>query len=120
MSRDQNGGRRLNTSFDNNFFERLEQFKYLGKTLTHQNSEEIKNILKAGNTCYHSVKNLLSSSLLSKNLKIKIHRTIILLLVLYRCETWSFKLRGESRLKLFENRVTWRIIGHKMDEVTRE
>jgi hypothetical protein len=50
MSRDQNGGRRLNTSFDNNFFERLEQFKYLGKTLTHQNSEEIKNILKAGNT----------------------------------------------------------------------
>jgi len=54
-----------------------------------QNSiqEEFKNRLKSGNACYHSVQNLLSSSLLSKNLKIKIYRTIILPVVLYRCQT---------------------------------
>ena len=54
---------------------------------------EIKSRLKLGNACYHSVQNLLSSSLLSKNLKIKIYRTIILPVVLYGCETWSLTLR---------------------------
>ena len=75
---------------DNNSFEREEQFKYLGTTLTNQNSfhEEIKSRLKSGNACYHSVQNLLPSSLLSKNLKIKIYRIIILPAVLYECETW--------------------------------
>jgi len=55
-------------------FERVEEFKYLGKTLTNQNSieEEIKSTLRSGNACYHSVQNLLSSRLLSKNLKINI------------------------------------------------
>ena len=52
--------------------------------------------------CYHSVQNLLSSSLLSKNLKIKIYRTIILPVVLYGCETWLLTLRGEHRLRVFE------------------
>jgi hypothetical protein len=66
------------------------------------------------------VKNLLSSSLIAKNLKIKTYRTIILLFVLYGCKTWSFKLREERRLKLFENRVPWSIFRPKMDEVTRE
>ena len=53
---------------------------YLGTTLTNQNSiaEEIKSRLRSGNACYHSVQNLLSSRLLTKNLKIKIYRTIIL------------------------------------------
>ena len=62
------------------FCRRVEEFKYLGTTLTNQNSiqKEIKSSLKLGNACYHSVQNLLSSSLLSKNLKIKIYRTIIL------------------------------------------
>ena len=62
---------------------------YLGTTLTNQNSipEEIKSRLRSGNACYHSVQNLLSSRLLSKNLKIKIYRTIILPVVLYGCET---------------------------------
>ena len=82
--------------------------------------DKIKSRLKSRNTCYLSVKNLLSSSFLSKNLKIKIYTTISLLVVLYGCETWSFKLREERRLKVFENRVLRRIIRPKMDEVTRE
>jgi hypothetical protein len=62
----------------------------------------IKSRLKLGNACYHSVQNLLSSRLLSKNLKIKIFRTIILPVVLYGCETWSLTLREERRLRVFE------------------
>ena len=84
----------------------MEEFKCLGTTLTNQNSilEEIKSRLKSGNACYHSVQNLLSSSLLSKNLKIKIYRTIILPVVLYGCETWSITLGEERKLRIFENR----------------
>jgi len=66
------------------------------------------------------VQNLLSSSLLSKNLKIKIYRTTILHVVLYGCETWSLTLREERRLRVFENRVFRRIFGPKRDEVTGE
>jgi len=75
----------------------------LGTTLTNQNSikEEIKNILKSRNACCHSVQNLLSSSLLSKNLKIMTYRTIILPVVLYGCETWSLTLREVCRLGVF-------------------
>jgi hypothetical protein len=75
---------------ENSTFERVEEFTYLGESLTNQNSiaEEIKRGLRSGGRCYHSVHNLLSSRLLSKNLKIKIYRTIILPLVLYGCETW--------------------------------
>jgi len=91
MSRDQNAGRIHSVRIDNSTCERVEEFKYLGTTLTNQNSiaEEIKSRLKSGNACYHSVQNLLSSRLLSKNLKIKIYRTVILPVVLYGCETWS-------------------------------
>jgi len=67
--------------------------------------------LKSGYVCWHSVQNLLSSSLLTKNLKFKIYRNIILLVVLYECETWSLILREERRLKVFENRVLRRIFG---------
>jgi len=66
------------------------------------------------------VQNLLSSSLLSKNLKIKIYRNIILPVVLYGCDTWSLTLRVERRLRLFENRVPRRIFGPKRDEVAGE
>jgi len=94
----------------------------LGTTLANQNSlwEEIKSRLKSWNACYHSVQNVLSSSLLSKNLKIKLYRNIILPAVLYGCETWSLTLREERRLRAFENRVLRRIFGPKRDEVTGE
>jgi len=107
---------------DNSSFERVQEFKYLGTTLTNQNSsqEEIKSRLKLGNACYHSVQSLLSSSLLSKNLKIKIYLAIILPAVLYGCETWSLTLREERRLMMFEKRVLRRIFGPKRDEVTGE
>ena len=90
--------------------------------LTNQNSihEEIKSRLKSGNACYHSVQNLFSSSLLSKKLKIKIYRTIILPVVLYGCGTWLLTLREECRLRVFENRVFRRIFGPKRDEMTGE
>jgi len=107
---------------DNSSIEREEEFKYLETTLTNQNSiqEEIKCRLKLGNACCYSVQNLLSSRLLSKNLKLKLYRTIILPVVLYGCETWSLTLKGERRLRVFENRVLRRVFGPKRDEVTGE
>ena len=100
----------------------MEGFKYLGTILTNKNSiaEEIKSRLRSGNACYHSVQHLLSSRLLSKNLKIKIYRTIILPVVLYRCEAWSLTLREERKLRMFENMVLRRISGPRRDEVTGE
>ena len=94
-------------------FESVEQFKYLGTTLTDQNysQEEIKSRLKSENVCYNSVQNLQSSSLLYKDLKIKIHGTIILPVVLYGSATWSLTLREERRLRVFENRVLRRVFG---------
>ena len=79
MSRDQNAGQSYSMKIDNSSIERVEEFKYFGTTLTNQISiqEEIKNRWKLGNTCYYSVQNLLSSSLLSKKLKMKICRTTI-------------------------------------------
>jgi hypothetical protein len=80
--------------------------------------EEIKSRLNSGNACYHAVQNLLSSRLLSRNVNIKIHKTIILFVVLYGCETWSLTSREEHRLRVSENRVLRRIFGPKRDEVT--
>ena len=107
---------------DNRFFERVEEFKYLGKTLTNQNfiQEKIESRLKPVKACYHSVQNLLSSNLLSKNLKITICRTIILPIVLYGYESWSLTSREEHRLSVFENRVLRKIFGARRDKVTGE
>ena len=107
---------------DSSTFERVEGFKCLGTTLTNQNciAEEIKSRLRSGNACYRSVQKLLSSRLLSKNLKIKIYRSIILPVVLYGCETWSLTLREERKLRVFENMVFRRIFGPRRDEVTGE
>jgi hypothetical protein len=74
ISQYQNAGRSHNIKLDNGSFEKVEELKYLGTTLTNRNSiqEQIKIGLKSGNACYHSAQNLLSSTLLSINTKIKI------------------------------------------------
>jgi hypothetical protein len=91
-------------------------------TLTDQNCihEEIKSRLNSGNACYHSVQSVLSSRLLSRNVKVKIYKNIILPVVLYGCETWSLTLREEHRLRVFEIMVLRRIFGPKRDEVPGE
>jgi hypothetical protein len=81
--------------------------------------EEIKSRLNSGNTCYHLVQSLLSSRLLSRNVKVKIYKTIILP-VLYGCESWSLMLRKEHKLRVFENTVLRRMFGPNRDEVTGE
>jgi uncharacterized membrane protein len=87
-------------------------------TLTNQNDihDEIKSRLNSGNACYYSIQNLLSSRLISKKLKIKIYKTVILPVLLYGCETWSLTFREEHRLRVFENRVLRRIFGPKREE----
>jgi hypothetical protein len=94
----------------------------LKTNLTNQNTilEEIKSILKSGNVCCHLVQNLLSPSLLSKILKIKICGIIILPVVLYGCENWSLTVREKRRLKVFGNRVLRRIFGPKREEIRGE
>jgi hypothetical protein len=122
VSRCQKAGQRQSIKIGNRSFESVAKFKYLGTTLTDKNCihEEIKSRLNSGNACYHSVQSLLSSRLMSRNVNIKIYKTIILLVVLCRCETWSLTLREEHILKVFENRVLRRIFGPKRDEVMGE
>jgi hypothetical protein len=93
---------------DNSSFERMEQLRYFWKkNLTDKNSnqEETKYRLNSRNACYHSVQNLWFSTLLSRNTKINIYRTIIFPVVVYGCETLSLTLKEERRLRMFENRV---------------
>ena len=80
VSRNENEGRSHSIKIYNSSFERVEEFKYLKKIVKNQNSiqDETKSRLKSGNACYHSVQNLLSSSLLTKNVGLKVYRTIIL------------------------------------------
>jgi hypothetical protein len=122
MSREQNAGQMCNLKVSDKSFEMVEQFTRLRITLPSQNSipEEIKSRFISGNARYHSVLSLLSSNLLTKNVKIKIYRTIILLIVLFGCETWSLTLREEHRLRVFENKVSRRTFGPTRDEVTGE
>ena len=83
--------------------------------MTNQNpiKDEIKCRPKARNLCFYSAQTFLSSPLLSKNLKIKIYKTVILPVVLYECEVWSLILREEHRLRVFENSILRRIFGPK-------
>ena len=80
--------------------------------------EEIKSRFNSGNACYQSAQNLLSSSLLSKNLKMKIYSTVILPVVCMGVKLGSITLREERRLRVFENRVLRRIFGPNEDEIT--
>jgi hypothetical protein len=117
MSRHPNPGQNQNIRTANESFENVAKFKYLGMTLTNQNDihDEIKSRLNLGNAYYYSVQNLLSFRLMSKNLKIKIYKTVILPVVLYGCETWSLPSREEHTLTVLESRVL-RIFGSKREE----
>jgi hypothetical protein len=111
-SRHPNSGQNQNIRTANESFEKVAKFICLGTTLTNQNDahDEIKSRLNWGNACYYSVQNLLSSRLISKKLKIKIYKTVILPVALYGCKIWSLTLREEQRLRGFENRVSRRIL----------
>jgi hypothetical protein len=105
ISRHPNSGQNQNIKIANESFEKVAKLKYLVTTLTSQNDihDEIKSGLNSENACYYSVQNLFSSRLISKNIKIKIYKTVILPVVLYGCETWSLTLRvSENRvLRIF-------------------
>jgi hypothetical protein len=90
----------------------------LGTTVTNQNliQEKTKTRLNSGKASYHSVQKVFC--LLSKNVKIKIYKTIVLPVVLYGCETWSLTLREEYRLRVLERRDLRRIFRSKRNEVT--
>jgi hypothetical protein len=106
MSHNQKTWQKHSTELVNRSFEDVTKFKYLGTTLTDQNCthEEIKSRLNMGNASYHLVQSLLSSHLLSRNVKVKIYKTIILPVVLWGC------LRTGC----------WRVLGPKRDEVKEE
>jgi hypothetical protein len=111
MSRSQDIGQKHSIKSANRSLEDVAKFKYLGITLTDQNCmyEDINSRLNSGNACYHSVQSLLSSCLLSRNVKVNIYKTKILPVVLYGDETWSLTIREKHRLRVFENRVLMRI-----------
>jgi hypothetical protein len=111
LSHHQNAGQNHSIKIADRPFENVAQFRYLGMTVTNQNLR-----LNSGNACYNSAQNLLCSCLLSKYIKIRIHKTIILPSVLYGCETSSLTLREEHKLGVFENRVLRR----KRDEVVAD
>jgi hypothetical protein len=118
ISRHLNSGQDQNIRVANESFENVEKFVYFLTTVTNQNDilNEISSRLNSINTCSYSVQNLLSSRLISKYLKIKIYKIVILPVVLCGCEIWSLTLREERRLRIFENRVLRNIFGPKRKE----
>ena len=88
-------------------FERASNFKYLGSILNQTNEirEKLKKRINLGNACFYSVRKLLDSRILSRRLKIRIYRTLILPVVLYGSEAWSLTLQDEKGFRVFENKV---------------
>jgi hypothetical protein len=121
LSRRQDVDQNRDIKISDRSFGNVSQLKNLGSTSTNQNliQDEINRRFNSNTACYHSVQNLLSSHLLSKNVKIGIYQTVILPVILYGCETWCLILREEHRLRVFENRVPKRIFGPKRDELRR-
>jgi hypothetical protein len=119
LSHISNSGENPNIKVANEWFENVTKFRYLGTKLRNQNDirDEIKYRLNSGNVYYYSVQNLPSSPLISKNLKIKTYKTVILPVVLYGCETWSLATGEEHRLRVSENRVLRNIFGPKSQEL---
>jgi hypothetical protein len=99
MSRDQNAEQNHNRKIANRCFENVAHFKHLGTRVTNKNliEEEIKRRLNSGNACYHSIQNILSSLLLSENIKIRIYKSIIWPVILHGCETWLLTLKEEHK-----------------------
>jgi hypothetical protein len=98
-------------------FEVLGKFKYMLTTLTSKlHARKLKSRLNFGNASYHSVQGLQSSCLFSRNVNVKIYKTITLPVVLYGIEIWSLTSSEEHRLRVFENRILRRIFGPKRDE----
>jgi hypothetical protein len=114
MSRDKHAGQNHNIRIDNESFERVEQFQYLGAAQKNQNSiqEEIKSRFKSGVACCHVVQSPLLTRVRSKNIKIEIYKSVIL----YWSETWLLTLNKEPRLRMIENRVLRRIFGPERDD----
>jgi hypothetical protein len=117
MSRLQNAGQNHNIKIANRSFENVAQFKYLGRKITNKNfiHEEIKCKLNSRNACYNLVRNIIFSRLISKHLKVKVHKTINLSVVLYGFETWHITIRKECVWKVYEKRVLRRIYGSKRE-----
>jgi hypothetical protein len=108
LFRHQNVGHNHDLKVANRSFENVSQFKYLGTTVTNQNfiQEELKRRLCSDNACYHSVQSLLSSRLLSKNLKMRIYKTIILPAILHGCEeVIGGKARGKEATRKTQTKV---------------
>jgi hypothetical protein len=101
LSRHQNAEQNHNIKIVNRYFENVAQLKYLETTVTNQNliQQEIKRRLNSDVAFYHSVQKLLYFLLVSKNVKIRIRKTIILPVALYLCGTWYLALRGGSYLE---------------------
>jgi hypothetical protein len=104
MSQDKTARQSHNIKIGNKSFEGMEQLIYFITTMTNQNSikEEIKSRLNSRVECCHLMHNLLPASFLSKNINIKIYRTVIFPVFLYGCETWLLTLREEWRLRVFD------------------
>jgi hypothetical protein len=103
LSHHQNAGQNLDIKIEDRLSESVAQFKYLGTTVTNQDLilEAIKRKLNSGNTCYHLLHNILSPCLLSRNVKIRIYKTIILSVALYGFKIWSliFGLKRDKVLR---------------------